>query len=703
MAAGVLNAAISAARLRGQAANVQGAKVKLSELFITWMALPEMQDLVATVSHDHHEKGRLSGGELRKLLEVDTLTPAVGAAGQLSWRHADGHTDDRLGANQFAFASPPRSPRQSPSRGPGRQPAAGGGLLVDELEAAHRQGAMSPHGSPRSGPAAFAGKAQSPTGMGGQRRGQSPPEAGLPACQVPRPMGLGGAAAQEDGARLPHSRHEQVSPRQAFTGSDQLRQPARGGAPLQSKDRPSGEPRLRLAPFYFPHGKPCSREAHEKEVRELKKFFESKKASAKAPASARSASGRRSSQDSRLDKTYNQRSFPELVTKVCLLPKWMSNVVFRRVLCWEPPPANHDREKEMSLQVNPATTVVTYQKFKDFYDLELAGKSKELRLFDMIKWDRKRSHIAREDLRPIVEEVLLVHPGLEFLKNTPDFQERYTETVQIRILFSANTKDDGKLSWGEFQKSSLPTVLHALDQEPDINVSNRTEYFSYEHFYVLYCKFWELDTDHDFFISKEDLSKYGNYSLTNAIIDRVFAGKGRKSASPNRDRMAYEDFVWFCLCEEDKGTPQSLEYWFRCVDLDSDGILSGYELQHFFQEQKERMESSYQETIAYEDILCQMIDMIHPKDPKAIRLSDLKACKLSGNFFNSLFNLNKFIAFEQRDPFVAHAEKQMPEKTDWDRFAKIEYERMSHEAGEQEEGMGDDAGNTSYWRTADGS
>lgn len=30
-----------------------------------------------------------------------------------------------------------------------------------------------------------------------------------------------------------------------------------------------------------------------------------------------------------------------------------------------------------------------------------------------------------------------------------------------------------------------------------------TDFFSYEHFYVLYCKFWELDSDHDFYISKE--------------------------------------------------------------------------------------------------------------------------------------------------------------------------------------------------------
>ena len=55
--------------------------------------------------------------------------------------------------------------------------------------------------------------------------------------------------------------------------------------------------------------------------------------------------------------------------------------------------------------------------------------------------------------------------------------------------------------------------------------------------------------------------------------------------------------------------------------------------------------------------------MINPKDVKYIRLSDIKACPTSGIFFNVLFNLNKFIAFEQRDPFQAHAEKQGAEKT----------------------------------------
>jgi hypothetical protein len=43
---------------------------------------------------------------------------------------------------------------------------------------------------------------------------------------------------------------------------------------------------------------------------------------------------------------------------------------------------------------------------------------------------------------------------------------------------------------------------------------------------VIYCKFWELDTDHDFLIDKENLIKYGNHALTYRIVDRIFSEVG---------------------------------------------------------------------------------------------------------------------------------------------------------------------------------
>lgn len=52
-----------------------------------------------------------------------------------------------------------------------------------------------------------------------------------------------------------------------------------------------------------------------------------------------------------------------------------------------------------------------------------------------------------------------------------------------------------------------------LEEEADIN--QLTEYFSYEHFYVIYCKFWELDTDHDLYIDRKDLARHNDHGMTN--------------------------------------------------------------------------------------------------------------------------------------------------------------------------------------------
>lgn len=143
--------------------------------------------------------------------------------------------------------------------------------------------------------------------------------------------------------------------------------------------------------------------------------------------------------------------------------------------------------------------------------------------------------------------------------------------------------------------------------------------------------------------------------------------------------MNYEDFVHFILAEEDKSSEPSLEYWFRCIDLDGNGVLTPNEMLFFYEEQLHRMECMAQEPVLFEDILCQLVDMIGPESEGYITLRDVKSSKLSGNVFNILFNLNKFIAFESRDPFLIRQEREDPNMTEWDRFAHREYIRLSME------------------------
>lgn len=45
--------------------------------------------------------------------------------------------------------------------------------------------------------------------------------------------------------------------------------------------------------------------------------------------------------------------------------------------------------------------------------------------------------------------------------------------------------DDGKIFYREFKNSNFIKTLFTVDTEDDIN--RVRDYFSYEHFYVLYC------------------------------------------------------------------------------------------------------------------------------------------------------------------------------------------------------------------------
>lgn len=53
---------------------------------------------------------------------------------------------------------------------------------------------------------------------------------------------------------------------------------------------------------------------------------------------------------------------------------------------------------------------------------------------------------------------------------------------------------------------------------------------------------------------------------------------------------------------------------------------------------------------------------------------------MAGIFFNCLTNLNKFVAYEGRDPFAIKNEMQeFAEYSEWDRFAQGEYVRLAFE------------------------
>jgi len=463
--------------------------------------------------------------------------------------------------------------------------------------------------------------------------------------------------------------------------------------------RPGGIPRF----FY-----PCGRDAEARERREresISEFFQAQR------------------KNNRVDGA-TKNDIGEFVVEVVGVPSYFASLIYARISEWYPcngesVPSNgadgNDATMKDTANAVPSMAdanlgtengvsdsngrvgmeFIREEQFVAYYNSECAGRSKEERLFKAILDPASnRDYLIPADFKALLRALLTCHQGLAFLHATPEFQHRYSETVIERIYFGCTRKHNGRLTLADIKRSKLLDTLIVVDEEEDIN--RERKYFSYEHFYVLYCRFWELDTNHDLQINREDLMRYGGHSLTFRIVDRIFGGHARPLDGAERPgMMSYTDFIWFCLSEEDKTSETAIDYWFRCVDLDGDGLITMFDMEFFYQEQLHRMECFGHEPVAIRDILCQLLDMVKPNVvPPIIRRRDLKKCRLSGNFFNILFNLNKFFALETRDPLLIRQEQATPELTDWDRFAAIEYLRLSaEEEGDEDEGWEDVAEN----------
>lgn len=296
------------------------------------------------------------------------------------------------------------------------------------------------------------------------------------------------------------------------------------------------------------------------------------------------------------------------------------------------------------------------------------------------------NYLEQDDFIPFLQDVVNSHPGLAFLKEAPDFHSRYITTVIQRIFYNVNRSWSGKISCSELRKSNFLQNVALLEQEEDVN--QLTEFFSYEHFYVIYCKFWELDTDHDLYIDQRDLAQHNDQAISHKMIERIFSGTVTRDRRVHKEgRLSYADFVWFLISEEDKRTDTSVEYWFRCMDLDGDGVLSMYELEFFYEEQCQKLEAMAIEPLPFEDCLCQMLDLVKPEVEGKITLRDLKRCKLSHIFFDTFFNIEKYLEHEQKDPFsvIRELEADGQEVSDWEKYAAEEYDILVAEEAANEE------------------
>eukprot|EP00930_Biecheleria_cincta_P034784 TRINITY_DN23992_c0_g1_i1.p1 TRINITY_DN23992_c0_g1~~TRINITY_DN23992_c0_g1_i1.p1 ORF type:complete len:587 (+),score=107.34 TRINITY_DN23992_c0_g1_i1:86-1846(+) len=372
----------------------------------------------------------------------------------------------------------------------------------------------------------------------------------------------------------------------------------------------------------------------------------------------------------------------QIVTEVFKLSKYFAAPIFHKMkVFYDIIDRATISQREAMMQSTPVP--ITEQMVVGWATGRIQPEDPTLSFFTVVKKEHN-DWIEREDFDLFLYAILMTHPGLDFLLETQEFQERYSDTVVSRILYIYDRKGSGRVYLQNLRRYS-PSIVETWKQlEECDDMKMIKDYFSYEHFYVIYCTFWELDSDHDFLLDKDDLLKYDGHALSRRTVDRIFSEVTFKFTSAVQGKMGYEDFIHFLLNDQDQITDRSIEFWFNIFDLDGDGCIRDIELKYFYEEQVQRMECLNYETISFCDILCQLHDMIMPRVPGEFRLNDFKRKrKHAGLFFCVFTSLNKFLAFEHRDPFAAKQEQlENPAFTNWHRWCADQYLRLAMEEGE---------------------
>ncbi|XP_076011275.1 serine/threonine-protein phosphatase 2A regulatory subunit B'' subunit beta isoform X2 [Genypterus blacodes] len=299
------------------------------------------------------------------------------------------------------------------------------------------------------------------------------------------------------------------------------------------------------------------------------------------------------------------------------------------------------------------------------------------------------NYLQQEDFVPFLQDVVRTHASLAFLEEDADNKSQYITTVIQRIFYTVNRSWSGKITCPELRKSNFLECVSLLEQIEDTN--QLSEFFPYDHFYVICYKFFELDTDSDTFINQWDLARHNNQAISLRMIERIFSGAVTRGEQVCKEgKMSFADFVWFLISEEDKQTDTSVEYWFRCMDLDGDGVLSMYELEFLYEGQCHMLKNSNFEPRPFEDLICELLDLVKPEVEGKITLRDLKRCKLAHVFFDTFINIYKYLDREQNDPYCTTSDKAVPELSDWERYVEMECENLVANQAEDDDDSPDE-------------
>ena len=263
----------------------------------------------------------------------------------------------------------------------------------------------------------------------------------------------------------------------------------------------------------------------------------------------------------------------------------------------------------------------------------------QISLYDSIG----NGNLREKDLENYIFELI---PTFAQLQNIPEpFHKYYVITAVRKFFFFLDPKKTGKIYIKDMLTSPILAELYDLRQEktPDELAQN---WFSSQNAERVYKAYLKLDLDENGLLKKSELVKY-QWGLTDIFIDRIY-----EEYQTFEGEMDYKTFLDFVLAMENKKTPQSLNYFWKILDIYGKGEIDSFVIGMFFKEVKSKLiqrDPEAENGFKVEDIKDEIFDIAKPEKHNAITCNDLLNCGQGDVIVSILTDAKAFFEYDQRE------------------------------------------------------
>ncbi|RWS10828.1 serine/threonine-protein phosphatase 2A regulatory subunit B', partial [Dinothrombium tinctorium] len=213
-----------------------------------------------------------------------------------------------------------------------------------------------------------------------------------------------------------------------------------------------------------------------------------------------------------------------------------------------------------------------------------------------------------------------------------------------KFFFFLDPHHSEKIKILDILESGFLDELLELRNANLVKTREETNWFSSSNVLRLYSQYINLDEDQNGMLSKAEFSKFGNSCLSPLFVDRIF-----EEFITYDGEIDFKSFVDFILMMENKKEPQSLNIFFRLLDINQKGYIDSFVFKVFFKSLEEKLREQGHDLLNFTDICSEIFDMVKPVHQYRITLKDLIASGEGDIVVSIVSDCNGFWAYENRE------------------------------------------------------